>query len=429
MENRDSFGAPVGSAVLFSSGVELGQTAFAGFAETVVQVDAGLLHGPADHIVADVTGAGEEVAEVAGIHSPDGGNGVALDAGDLHQAADGVAGEAQMMLHGNFRGIFHLVQVLLVQFCQSGGSHGAGSADLGLAAALCAGNGGVGLGQIADDAGGGQTTADLLIGEALGDLGVLQNSGENTTGAAGGGGDHGAVVGILLGYSIGIGGDPLEFDEGGLMDSGVLFEEVLGLALDIEAAGQDAFLGKTFVNGVFHGQPDFHQEVPDLGTLVQLHIFRQGVDVAPFAEVGNFREGMFDIDFFGTGSGLFAGDPDVAAADGFHPQVTDFNVAGEGGKVHGVGMHTVPAFGGEENLRAVRAKGFQQHPVGAVAHTGFAQRAVKGDFEGSGIGIAISEQESSPFRTHGMGRRGAFADFIDLADGFHRFVLRFFFTV
>ena len=43
---------------LFSFAViELCQAAFAGFPEAVVQVDAGLMHGPADHIVADIPGA------------------------------------------------------------------------------------------------------------------------------------------------------------------------------------------------------------------------------------------------------------------------------------------------------------------------------------------------------------------------------------
>ena len=50
------------SCCLFLSCVDLGQAAFAGFTETVVQIDAGLMHGPADHVVADVTGAGEEIA-------------------------------------------------------------------------------------------------------------------------------------------------------------------------------------------------------------------------------------------------------------------------------------------------------------------------------------------------------------------------------
>ena len=82
-------------------------------------MDAGFLHGPADHIVADVPGAGEEIAQVACVHGPDSGDGIALDAGNLHQTADGVAGEAQMVLHGYFSGILHLVQILLVQLCRA----------------------------------------------------------------------------------------------------------------------------------------------------------------------------------------------------------------------------------------------------------------------------------------------------------------------
>ena len=47
---------------LFLSSIKLGKTAFTGFPEAVVQVNAGFFHGPADHIVADPAGAGEEVA-------------------------------------------------------------------------------------------------------------------------------------------------------------------------------------------------------------------------------------------------------------------------------------------------------------------------------------------------------------------------------
>jgi len=42
--------------------VELGKAAFAGFPEPMIQIHAGFLHGPADHVVADVTGAGQEIA-------------------------------------------------------------------------------------------------------------------------------------------------------------------------------------------------------------------------------------------------------------------------------------------------------------------------------------------------------------------------------
>ena len=44
--------------ILLFSGVDLSQTTFAGLTEAVVQVNTGLVHSAADHIVADVSGAG-----------------------------------------------------------------------------------------------------------------------------------------------------------------------------------------------------------------------------------------------------------------------------------------------------------------------------------------------------------------------------------
>ena len=85
---------PFGKLLFLFAVVNLGKTAFAGFPEPVVQVDAGFLHGPADHIIADVTGAGEEIAEIAGVHSPHSGYGVALDTRDLHQSAYRVTSES-----------------------------------------------------------------------------------------------------------------------------------------------------------------------------------------------------------------------------------------------------------------------------------------------------------------------------------------------
>ena len=42
--------------------IDLRQAAFAGFPEAVVQVDTGLMHGSTDHVIADIPGAGEEIA-------------------------------------------------------------------------------------------------------------------------------------------------------------------------------------------------------------------------------------------------------------------------------------------------------------------------------------------------------------------------------
>lgn len=92
--------------------IEPGQTALAGLLILVAQVQPGLIHGLAYHIVADISGAAEEIAQIAGIHSAHGGDGVALDAGDLHKPANGVAGQTQVVLHSHLGGVFHLIQVL-----------------------------------------------------------------------------------------------------------------------------------------------------------------------------------------------------------------------------------------------------------------------------------------------------------------------------
>ena len=71
--------------LFFPSVIQLGKAALAGFPEAVIQIDAGLPHGAAHHVVADVPGAGEKIAQIAGVHGADCGDGVALDAGDLRR--------------------------------------------------------------------------------------------------------------------------------------------------------------------------------------------------------------------------------------------------------------------------------------------------------------------------------------------------------
>ena len=117
------------------------------------------------------------------------------------------------MLHGHFCGIFHLIHILTVKLCQCSSRHRAGCADLGLTAAFSAGNGGVALGQGADDTGSGQTPKDLLVGIAPGILGVFQHCRQHTAGTAGGSGDNRAVIRILLCYCISVGSDILEFPQ------------------------------------------------------------------------------------------------------------------------------------------------------------------------------------------------------------------------
>ena len=82
-----------------------------------------------------------------------GGHGVALDAGHLHEAADGVAGEAEVMFEGHLGRIFDLSRGAAEELTGGCGGHGAGHADLPLATHLCAGDRGVLLGDVTKQAG------------------------------------------------------------------------------------------------------------------------------------------------------------------------------------------------------------------------------------------------------------------------------------
>ena len=322
------------------------------------------------------------------------------------------------MLHGNLGGVFYLVQVLAVELCQGGGGHGAGGADLCLAAAFGAGDGGIALGQVANDAGGGETPANGLVGVALSVLDVFQDGGENAAGPTGGGGDNGAVVCVLLGDGIGIGGDFLKLLQGGSVAAAGLIIEVAGLSLHVEPARQGAGGAQAVLDGLLHGLPYGQQEVPDVRALVELHIVAQRCDIAPLAEVGNLSEGVLDIDLLAVVCRP-AGDADVTAADGLHPQAADFLAILQGDEVQGVWVGIRQVLIGEEDLGGQGSQCFPQDPVCAVANAGFAQRSVEDHPEGICLGILPPEELRCPLWAHGMGGRGTFTDLINFSNGFH----------
>jgi hypothetical protein len=84
------------------------------------------------------------------------GDGVALDAGDLHQPAHRVAGQAQVVFHADLGGVLHLCRRAAQHRAQRTGGHAAGHAHLALAADLGAADAGVFLVEQADGRGGEQ---------------------------------------------------------------------------------------------------------------------------------------------------------------------------------------------------------------------------------------------------------------------------------
>lgn len=71
-----------------------------------------------------------------GIDRLAGGDGVAFDAGDLHQARDGVTGQAERVLHGDLRRIADLGRCPTEGLGEPCSGHGCRGADLTLAVDL-----------------------------------------------------------------------------------------------------------------------------------------------------------------------------------------------------------------------------------------------------------------------------------------------------
>ena len=133
---------------------------------------------------------------------------------------------------------------------------------------------------------------------------------------------------------------------------------------------------------------------------------------------------MLNVDFFRIFVLFPAGDADIAAAHGLHPEGTGFFTLPQGKKVQGVGMAVRQSFFRKDDFRGQGRKHLPEHPVRAVAYAGFAQGAVKNDPKGIRLWVLTQEKLRGPFRSHGMGAGGPFSNFINVSDRLHRSNLR-----
>src|SRR3546814_17839781 len=107
-----------------------------------------------DLVEADDMGAVADHRDAAGVDGLDGAHRVAFDAGDLDEAANGIAGEAEVVLHADFGGVLDLGVGAAERGGQPRGRHRAGAADLAPAAAFGARDAGGAAGEA--PAGGGR---------------------------------------------------------------------------------------------------------------------------------------------------------------------------------------------------------------------------------------------------------------------------------
>ena len=132
-----------------------------------LHVSAGVAHRLDDGVERDDVRA---VSVQRGARCRDGldrGDRVAFDGGHLHEAADRVAGEPEVVLHADLRSVLDLCRRAAADGCQAGGRHGARRADLTLTADLGSGDRGRLLDDRAHGTRGEQEALDALVVGAL----------------------------------------------------------------------------------------------------------------------------------------------------------------------------------------------------------------------------------------------------------------------
>ena len=197
----------------------------------------------------------------------DGRDGVALDAGDLHEAADRVAGQAEVVLHADLGGVLDLLGRAAEHRGHGAGRHRARRADLALAADLGARDRRGLLVDDADGAGGEQEADDAVaVGAAHEVRVVVQHGRDDARRTVRRGGDDASTGGVLLVDGQGVEGDPVHAPQ--RVVAGRLELQASGQlgrpAAHAQAAGQHALGGDAVAHALLHDLPDLEQALADL---------------------------------------------------------------------------------------------------------------------------------------------------------------------
>ena len=114
------------------------QPALRSFFVLRLHICAGLPHGENNLIERNFVRAIALHRHARGVDRLDRAHGIALDARNLHQAADGIACQAEIVLHADLGGVFDLLVRAFQSRHQARGGHGAGDTDFALATDFCA---------------------------------------------------------------------------------------------------------------------------------------------------------------------------------------------------------------------------------------------------------------------------------------------------
>ncbi len=177
------------------------------------------------------------------------------------------------MLHGDLRGVLDLGVGGAERGGEAGGGHGAGDADLALAAHLGPRDRGAGLVEGPDGRGGEQEGAPRLGCSAVEAVVVAQHRGQQAGCAIGGGGDNPPSGGVLLVHGQGPEVHPVQGRQGiGETLVGVTGEAPQHLGrtpVDLQAPRQHAIGARAAVDAGVHGLHDLIEPGRDLRVRAQ----------------------------------------------------------------------------------------------------------------------------------------------------------------
>ena len=362
---------------------------------------------------------GERGVDV-GIQSAGRRNGVAFDAGDLHQSADGVARQSEVVFEPHLGGILDLRRGAAEELAGRSRSHGAGDAHLALTPYLGARDGGVRLGDVAEEPRRGQRPQDADAQEVARGGQVVEHRRNDAARAARRSRDNRTAGGILLGGGQRIGVDfcprlervgvTLRLDPVGAR-----------LARHLQTARQHAVVVQSVLDGLAHLLPDGVEVVPDFGPLAVVDILPVGLTlvVAPLLDGVDGRQRV-DAARLLAGS-LLVGQRAAANAEN-RPAVDDLASA-ERLEEHAVGVEGEHRLGAPDDFG--RRDGLEYREDGHVGQVALArggERAVERYAEGVGVVAACGELLGRLLGPHRVAARGAVPDFVQLFERFHFFV-------
>ena len=144
-----------------------GEPALACFAVAFAQIFPRFVHRLDDGIEGDLSRAVQDVRKLGGIEGAHRGDGVAFDAGDLHEPAHGIAGAPELMFEGTFGGVFRLHKRVTLEAAEDRCRHAGRGADLRLAARLGAAHGGIVLDDVAHHPRRGKRSENSVFGQVV----------------------------------------------------------------------------------------------------------------------------------------------------------------------------------------------------------------------------------------------------------------------